>query len=151
MAVVVGIASIGGLTARRNSIADLFIVSEYGNGEGGRVTPRYRLWVVFSPANCKLTARQIKQLNAVNREGHLRVVALVLDPPTDSLERSAVLQSFGIEFPLLLDREGRWKRELQLHGLEAPLVVLQQSHRILVIASMSALGTLEQLPLALEP
>lgn len=97
--------------------------------------------VIFSPADCHLTTRDIDALNRLHTTDHLSLEGVMLEPPPSPAERRRLIASFGIEFPVRLDTTGTWQRALRNAGIRPSAILVSRRQQILAVGNRRLLTT----------
>jgi hypothetical protein len=107
---------------------------------------RHGVVFVFSPATCRLKARDFRMLNRLGHVPGLRVRGIVLvDAPKGTAVRHYT-DPFDIRFPVALDSLSSWATALATSRIESPLLVFVRDGRVQAMLWSDASLSLRGLP-----
>jgi hypothetical protein len=108
---------------------------------------RTTVWIVFRAPDCGLSAELIDALNRVDRTERVQVVGVMLLPPSDTIQQVTLATALGIEFAIVHDVDGVWRRALQRDRQRDPVLYVREGTTLLGGVSPSFLKSFAALDL----
>ena len=112
---------------------------------------RTTVWMIFRAPDCGISADLIDQLNRVDISANVKVIGVMLLPPSDSAERVSLSRSLGMKFEIIYDLDGVWKNALRRDQQSNPMMYVQEGQSLLGGISPQFVVALKALSLANVP